>query len=369
MCLKQLSKNKTLAPNKIPNSILRNLPQQFHTMLYLFFLHSYKQKTIPTSWKTSYTILLYKKGNPTSLSNHCPIALANTVYKLFTSTLTTLFSSYSENHQILHNSQEGFRQERCTSRQIQLVIATLEDAKFSKQDIYLLYIDFINAFGSIDHARLLAIMADLGYPKDAITIIRNIYLESYTKIIGSHFDPTQTIPIQRGTIQGDTLSPYLFILFLEPLLRWLARDNQGYNFKTSKNTISSAAYANDLVIISSNIAHIQPQLEKINKFCQWASMELGINKCALTGCPNKSKLAPQKFTTFLQNQNINFQSQPIPILHQNEPYKYLGIYMVPSLTWKIQRHATTTKIQEQCKLLKNSCATMKQKIHIIETVI
>ena len=98
-------------------------------------------------------------------------------------------------------------------------------------------------------------------------------------------------------------------------------------------------------------------------------MGLEINKCALTSCPNKSKLAPHKFTTFLQNQNINFRSQSMPILHQNEPYKYLKICMVPSLTWKIQTHAITTKIQEQCKLLKNSCATMKQKSHITETVI
>ena len=43
--------------------------------------------------------------------------------------------------------------------------------------------------------------------------------------------------------------------------------------------------------------------------------------------------------------------------------------MVPSLIWKTQTHAITTKIQEQCKLLKNCYATMKQKIHNIETVI
>ena len=43
--------------------------------------------------------------------------------------------------------------------------------------------------------------------------------------------------------------------------------------------------------------------------------------------------------------------------------------MVPSLTWKTQTHATITKIQEQCKLLKTCCATMKQKTHIMETVI
>ena len=51
------------------------------------------------------------------------------------------------------------------------MIAALEDAKFSKQDIYMLYIDFTNAFGSIDHACLLAVMSDLGYPDNAVYIV------------------------------------------------------------------------------------------------------------------------------------------------------------------------------------------------------
>jgi hypothetical protein len=62
-------------------------------------------------------------------------------------------------------------------------------------------------------------MKDLGYPNDVINLIGNIYSQSTTTFIGEHFDKTQLIPIQRGTIQGDTLSPYLFIIFLEPLLR------------------------------------------------------------------------------------------------------------------------------------------------------
>ena len=84
-----------------------------------------------------------------------------------------------------------------------MLIAALEDSKFSSQDIYLLYIDFTNAFGSIDHARLLAIMEDLGYPLDAIKFIGNIYANSRTTFIGTHFIKAKPIPIQRGTIQGD----------------------------------------------------------------------------------------------------------------------------------------------------------------------
>ena len=190
ICLKKLANNKTPGPDKIPNIILKNMPECFHKLLFLFFTHCYKQKQIPTSWKTSLTILLYKKGDPSQLTNHRPIALANTIYKFFTSTLTLILSAYGEEHQILHDSQEGFRAERSTSRQLQLLIAALKDAKLTNQNIYLLYIDFKNAFGSLDHARLLAIMKDLGYPTDVVALIGNIYSHSNTIFTGEHFGKT-----------------------------------------------------------------------------------------------------------------------------------------------------------------------------------
>jgi hypothetical protein len=84
-------------------------------MLYLFFKHCFKQRQIPTSWKNNLTILLYKKSDPTLLSNHRSIALENTIYKLFTTTLTTILSGYGEKYQILHDSHEGFRAERNTA--------------------------------------------------------------------------------------------------------------------------------------------------------------------------------------------------------------------------------------------------------------
>ena len=159
-CLKNLSNNKAPGPDRIPNSILKNMSQNFHKLLYEFFKHCYKQRKIPDLWKTSITILLYKKGDPSILTNHRPIALANTIYKLYTSTFTSILSIYGETHQILHDSQEGFRAERNTARQIQLLLAALKDPKLTNQDIYILYIDFKNEFGSIDHARLLTIMTD-----------------------------------------------------------------------------------------------------------------------------------------------------------------------------------------------------------------
>ena len=98
-------------------------------------------------------------------------------------------------------------------------------------------------------------------------------------------------------------------------------------------------------------------------------MELGVPKCAITGCPNKSKTNPEAFKVKIQAQNIHYRNQPLPVLHQNEPYVYLGIQLVPSLKWKLQTHITTTKIIDQCKKLANCPATIKQKINMVDTVI
>jgi hypothetical protein len=163
-------------------------------------------------------------------------------------------------------------------------------------------------------------MKDLGYPNDSINLIGNIYSQSSTIFTGEHFGTTLPILIQRGTIQGDTLSPYLFIIFMEPLLRWLQQGNNGYTFGTSKVTISSAAYADDLAILANKIETLQTQLNKLDKFCEWAGMDLGISKCAITGCPNKSKLHPVTFKALLQATNINYRNQPIPVLNQHETY-------------------------------------------------
>ena len=252
-CVKRLTKCKASGPDNISNDIIKTLPPQCQDLMFLFFHHCYKQREIPTYWKYSKIILLHKKENPTHLTNYRPIALANIIYKLYTITITTLLTSYGEQHRLLHFSHEGFRLQRNTSRQIQMIIATLEDVRFTNKDIYLTYIDFRNAYSSIDHARLLALMEDLGYPLDVVEIIGNIYKDSITSFTGNHFGTTPPIKISSATIQGDTLSPYLFIIFIEPLLRWLEKDNMGCHFNTFSFTCITTIYVDDLAIISNKI--------------------------------------------------------------------------------------------------------------------
>jgi hypothetical protein len=79
----------------------------------------------------------------------------------------------------------------------------------------------------MDHRILLKTMRDLGFPECYINTCEQLYKVSGTYYMTPHGN-TPTIPIHRGTLQEDTLSPFLFTIFMEPLLRWLSIGSRGY---------------------------------------------------------------------------------------------------------------------------------------------
>jgi hypothetical protein len=93
-------------------------------------------------------------------------------------------------------------------------------------------------------------------------------------------------------------------------------------------------------------------------------MELGIPKCAITGCPNNGHMPATTFKAYIQSQNIKYRNQPIPVIHQNEPY-----VLIPSLKWKAQQAITMNKLIKQAQLLLQSPTTLKLKLKMVDTVI
>lgn len=78
-------------------------------------------KKIPTYWKNNKTILLHRKEDPLLLTNYRPIALANTIHKLYISTIFILLTNYRTKHKLLHFNQEGLRPQGNTTRQPQTI--------------------------------------------------------------------------------------------------------------------------------------------------------------------------------------------------------------------------------------------------------
>ena len=256
-CLKSLAKGKAPGPDRVPNEILQALPDTGKEALHNLIRIMWATGLTPTSWKESSTILLFKhKGTALQLPYYRRIGLENTIYKLWTRMVTYAMADRAERLNMISSSQAGFRSKRTCAHQIEMMIMALEDAHLTKQDIYLLQADMTEAFDTISHDKLLMILYDLGFPTDAIEVVKDLYTGANTRIQTPH-GPTQLIPFDRGTIQGDSLSPFLFVMYLEPLLRWLKAGRKGYMAGALKDQgpdvqaqhqISDITYADDVNI-------------------------------------------------------------------------------------------------------------------------
>lgn len=180
-CLRNTKLGKSPGPDQVTNELLRYLPVSMQDALHKFMILMWMTGSTPTRWKESETLLLYKKGDPLLLSNYRPIALANAVYKVWTGLLTMAMSRYAEHFHILSEGQEGFRKHRNTMRSLQSLLNVYEDARLSTQNVYAVYIDYSNAFNTINQDKLLQVLFDLGFPNVAIDAVKGIYCGAMTR--------------------------------------------------------------------------------------------------------------------------------------------------------------------------------------------
>jgi hypothetical protein len=215
-----LGTGKAPGPDGIPNEIIKFLPPATRSALFsLLYLLAHTSYT-PLQCCRSTTCLLHKKSDHTLLDNYRPIDLMNNLLKLWTALIKAAGSNSAETHGILSDQQDGFRQHRSIHDAMSSIIMKMEDAKLHNKDIYVMYADFKGAFIAADHRIMFKHMRQLGMPSTFVDTCEHLYGVSSMDYI-TPYGPTPSIDINRGTLQGDTLSPFLFALFLEPFLRWL----------------------------------------------------------------------------------------------------------------------------------------------------
>jgi hypothetical protein len=130
----------------------------------------------------------------------------NNVLKLWTALIKDAGSTYAETHRILSEQQDGFRHQRSIHDAMSSIIMMLEDAKLYNKDIYVMYAEFKGAFNAADHRIMFKHMRQLGMPSTFVDACEQLYGVSTTDYITPH-GPTSSMDINRGTLQGDILSP------------------------------------------------------------------------------------------------------------------------------------------------------------------
>ena len=93
----------------------------------------------------------------------------------------------------------------------------------------------------------------------------------------------RNVRIKRGIFQGDSLSPLLFCLSIDPLSRLLNSKDEGYNMSPrgqAPQKVGHLLYMDDLKLYASSDTMLKNQLNTVKEFSVGITMKFGLDKCA-----------------------------------------------------------------------------------------
>ena len=176
------------------------------------------------------------------LKNWRPITLLNIVYKIASGSIANRLKTVL--HKIISKEQTGFLKGRFIGENTRLLYDIMHYLDENDLSGLLLLIDFEKAFDSISWQFLQKTLDLFNFGQSIKTWIKTFYNDIESSVIQSGF-LSNFFKLGRGCRQGDPLSPYIFILCTEILIRKIKENKQmkGIDICCTEHVISQ--YADD----------------------------------------------------------------------------------------------------------------------------
>ena len=208
--------DKASGGDGIPVELFQILKDDAVKVLHSIYQQIWKTQQWPQDWKSSVFISIPKKGNAKECSNYHTITLISHTSKVILKILQIRIQQYVNCE--LPDVQAVSRKGRGTRDQIANIHWIIEKAKEFQKNIYFCFIDYAKAFDCVDHNKLWKILKEMRIPDHLTCLLRNLYSSQEATVRTGH-GKTDWFQIGKGVRQGCILSPFLFNLHAEYIMR------------------------------------------------------------------------------------------------------------------------------------------------------
>ena len=118
-----------------------------------------------------------------------------------------------------------------------------------KKSIYFYFIEYAKAFDCVDHNKLWNILKEMGIPDHLTCLLRNLYAGQEATVRTGH-GKTDWFQIGTGVHQGCILSPCLFNLYVEYIMRNAGLDEAQAGIKIAGRNINNFRYVDDTTLMA-----------------------------------------------------------------------------------------------------------------------
>ena len=167
------------------------------------------------------------------------------------------------NHE-LPDVQVGFRKARGTRDQIANICWITEKAREFQINTYFSFIDNAKAFDCVDHNKLWKILKEMGIPDHLTCLLRNLYAGQEATVRTGH-GTTDWFQIRKGVHQGYILSPCLFNLYAEYIMRNAGLEEAQAGIKIAGKNINNLRYTDDTTLMAESKVELKSLLMKMKE--------------------------------------------------------------------------------------------------------
>jgi len=273
--IKALKAIKSPGSDGINNELYKQAPKSFLHKFLNFLNVCWIYGDIPEEWRTAIVIPIHKKGDRNNPDNYTGIGLLNTGYKIYSKIIAKRLTAIGE-------EQNGFRKGRSCMDCIFSASQIIEKHTECNITTYISFIDFKKAFDSVDRDKLWTTMLSKEIPTHLITIIQKIYMENIIRVnVGNGISEDSTAMTQ-GVRQGCPLSPVLFNLDLDEVIRiWLQKLKSSKYFK--ELIFNTLLFTDDQFIISDTDDNLQKAVYLLYNISKGYNSEIATKKTKVFG--------------------------------------------------------------------------------------
>ena len=311
---------------------------------------------------------LYKKKDPTEISNYRPITLLNTDYKILTKALA--LQLVDKITHLVHPDQAGFIRNRSIFNQIRLANAIIDYAEVTQENGAIVALDQEKAYDKIKHDYLWATMNKFGLPRTFTDTVKTLYTNANTMVaINGVF--SNPFKVTRGVRQGDPLSCALFDLAIEPLACKLRNDPSldGYNIPGVDEKLIVSLFADDTCIFLNQNDKMDDVQNILDNWCRASGAKFNLDKTEIIpiGTPDHRN---QVITTRKLNpQDQSAVNERIRIAEDGEATRSLGAWIGNNVNGATPWEPIIDKIHRNLELWNKSHPTILGRKTIIQMII
>ena len=146
-----------------------------------------------------------------------------------------------------------------------------------QKNIYFCFLDYAKAFDCVDHNQLWKILREVGIPDHLTCLLRNLYAGQEATVRIGH-GTTDWFQIGKGVCQGYILSPCLFNIHAEYIMRNTGLEEAQAGIKIAGRNLNNHRYADDTTLMVESEEELKSLLMKVKEESEKVGLKLNIQK-------------------------------------------------------------------------------------------